>query len=391
MAQCERSGLAPRYIDCGGGIDAAANTTTALADLSARAAEAAGRLPSLRAVWVENGRYLTRSSTALIVCVLDIKERPECRYLICDGGRTNHALDADNGVHNILVVPERSGTPISVANGKVRGVLTALRVASHEAIVIADDDVRHTPESLAALANALANADIVRPQNYFSPLPWHARVDTARTLINRMTGGDWPGTLAVRRSVLQRTGGYDGNVLFENLELVRTVVAAGGRFVSLDSLFVRRLPPKTQHFWNQRIRQAYDEFARPIRLVVALSVMPVLLAVVLFRGAATAMALLTVAPIVVAELGRRRSAGRQVFPVSASLCAPLWIVERATCAWLAVASRVIVGGVRYHGRVLATAAHSRRALERAYAVVTSRAPESSGLVNGVVDGEVRRP
>ena len=255
----------------------------------------------------------------------------------------------------------------ALANGKVRGVLSGLRVASHEAIVIADDDVRHTPESLAALLSALARADVVLPQNFFWPLPWHARVDTARTLINRITGGDWPGTLAVRRSTLRRTGGYDGNVLFENLELVRTVVAGGGRFASLDSLFVRRLPPKTRHFWSQRIRQAYDEFARPFRLLAALSVMPALLALVVSQRGTTALALLTVAPIVVAELGRRRSGGRHVFPLSASLCAPLWVVERALCAWLAVASRVIIGGIRYNGRILATAAHSPRALARVHA------------------------
>ena len=74
----------------------------------------------------------------------------------------------------------------SVANGKVRGVLTGLRRASHDAIVIADDDVRHTPQSLQALVRALDTADVVRPQNYFAPLPWHARLDTARILINRM-------------------------------------------------------------------------------------------------------------------------------------------------------------------------------------------------------------
>ena len=110
----------------------------------------------------------------------------------------------------------------TVANGKVRGVLTGLRRASHDAVVIADDDVRHTPDTLQVLVDALDKADVVRPQNYFSPLPWHARIDTARILINRMTGGDWPGTLAVRRSRLVQTGGYDGDVLFENLELVRT-------------------------------------------------------------------------------------------------------------------------------------------------------------------------
>ena len=37
--------------------------------------------------------------------------------------------------------------------------------------------------------------DLVRPQNYFEPLPWHARWDTARTLLNRGLGRDYPGTL----------------------------------------------------------------------------------------------------------------------------------------------------------------------------------------------------
>jgi hypothetical protein len=48
-----------------------------------------------------------------------------------------------------------------------------------------------------------------------------------RTLLNRASGGDWPGTLGVRRSALQRTGGYDGSAMFENLELVRGEAHAG--------------------------------------------------------------------------------------------------------------------------------------------------------------------
>ena len=57
-----------------------------------------------------------------------------------------------------------------------------------------------TTTSLAKVIAALATADVVRPQNYFQPLPWHARWDTGRMLLNRVTGGDWPGTLGVRRS-----------------------------------------------------------------------------------------------------------------------------------------------------------------------------------------------
>ena len=151
--------------------------------------------------------------------------------------------------------------------GKVGGVLTALHLASHEKIVVADEDVRYDGKTLAAVAAALDTADVVRPQNYFDPMPWHAGWDTGRVLLNRMTGGDWPGTLGVRRSALRATGGYDGRAMFENLELVRTIVAAGGREATLYGLFVPRSPSTARHFWSQRVRQAYDEIARPGRLV----------------------------------------------------------------------------------------------------------------------------
>ncbi|MDQ0674640.1 hypothetical protein QFZ36_002201 [Pseudarthrobacter siccitolerans] len=77
-------------------------------------------------------------------------------------------------------------------NGKVAGVMTGVRASSAELLVIADDDVRYTRESLAAVVHHLSSADIVRPQNYFDPLPWHAWWDTSRTLVNRGLVGGLP-------------------------------------------------------------------------------------------------------------------------------------------------------------------------------------------------------
>jgi len=114
-------------------------------------------------------------------------------------------------------------------NGKVNGVVTGVRRAVAEAVVIADDDVRYDLNGLGAVAAALQHADLVIPQNVFSSWPWHARWDTARSLLNRSCGADYPGTLAIRRSTFERCGGYDGGVLFENLELIRTVAAHGAR------------------------------------------------------------------------------------------------------------------------------------------------------------------
>lgn len=248
-------------------------------------------------------------------------------------------------------------------NGKVGGVVTGLRSARHERLIIADDDVRYDENGLERMLTALETADVVRPQNYFDPHPWHALWDTARSLLNRMTGGDWPGTLGVRRSVLIATGGYDGGVLFENLEMVRTVRSAGGHEAVLLDTFVRRAPPNAQDFWSQRVRQAYDEFARPARLAVWLAVIPTVLGLIVTRRW-TALCSLPVSIIALAESGRRRAGGRSVFPALASLLAPAWVMERAVCSWMAVGLRLTRGGVPYRGMVLQRAATPMRILRR---------------------------
>lgn len=245
-------------------------------------------------------------------------------------------------------------------NGKVAGVMTGVRRAREDRIVVADDDVRHTRRSLERIVGLLGHAEVVRPQNYYLELPWQARWDSGRTLLNRALGGDWPGTLGVRRSVLLGAGGYDGDVLFENLELVRTVRAAGGReCVALDVL-VGRVPPTVPHFLGQRVRQAYDDFAQPGRLLAELTLLPLLGWCVRRPGRWIAVAVVVCGT---AEAGRRRAGGARVFPAGTVLWAPLWVVERSVCVWAAVAFRAR-GGVSYAGSRLRTAGHSRAALRR---------------------------
>lgn len=255
--------------------------------------------------------------------------------------------------------------------GKVGNVLTGIGLASCERLVIADDDVRYDRESLSRLVAALDVVDVARPQNYFDPLPWHARWDTGRMLLNRMTGGDWPGTLAVRRSVLRATSGYDGSAMFENLELVRTVLAAGGREASYLDIYVLRRPSTARHFWSQRIRQAYDEIARPLRLLFQLAVLPAAAALIM-RGQWFMVALIGAAVVALAELGRRRAGGTRVFPISASFFAPVWLAERAVCAWLALLSRLFLGGIPYRGTVLKLAANPLRVLRARHRQVLDR-------------------
>jgi hypothetical protein len=258
---------------------------------------------------------------------------------------------------------------LSYPMGKVNGVVTGVREASQEAVVIADDDVRYEAEALRRVAELLAESDLVRPQNYFDELPWHARWDTARSLLNRVfTGdlafpvGDFPGTLAVRRSTFLAGGAYDGRALFENLELMRTVLAAGGRVVTPLDLYVARRPPSTDHFLSQRVRQAYDDFALPLRMTAWLATLP-LAARSLLRCRGRGLALAAAAAVAVAEVGRRRAGGAHRFPASSSLLAPLWIAERAVCSWVALGAK-LRGGVRYGDVRLDHAATPTRRLRR---------------------------
>ncbi|KRF08762.1 hypothetical protein ASH00_03475 [Arthrobacter sp. Soil782] len=248
-------------------------------------------------------------------------------------------------------------------NGKVAGVLTGLAEASCERIIIADDDVRYDSLAFRRMLKLLDEADVVRAQNYFLPLPWHARWDTGRTLLNRALGSDFPGTVGVRRSILRATGGYDGDVLFENLELLRTVRVAGGKEIRADDLFVGRIPPRAGHFRRQRVRQAYDDFAQPPRLLLELSLLPALILLVRCYGAPAVPAVAAVVGL--AETGRRRRGGRLVFPATAALWAPAWMAERMLTVWAALFLR-LTGGIPYAGSKLAKAGNSLRSLRRVH-------------------------
>jgi hypothetical protein len=284
-----------------------------------------------------------------------------CEVIVVDGS-PRPLFDRHHAQWRGLVRHLRPHPDLDHRNGKVNGVVTGLREASAERVVIADDDVRYDPVTLAAAVARLDDADLVIPQNYFDPLPWHAAWDSARSLLNRAVGTDYPGTLVVRRSAFHDAGCYDGDVLFENLELIRTMRAAGARVLPVPDVLVRRLPPTAAHFAGQRVRQAYDSLAQPVRLAVELALLPAAVAAVA-TGRVRRLAAGIGAGCLLAELGRRRGGGTAVFPARTVLFAPAWLAERAVCSWLAVGSR-LRGGVRYADSRLPRAATSTRVLRR---------------------------
>ncbi len=238
-----------------------------------------------------------------------------------------------------------------------------MRAAGAERVIIADDDVRYDEDSLARVLALLDDADLVIPQNYFRPLPWHAAWDSARTLINRSVGMDYPGTLAVRRGAFFAAGCYDGDVIFENLELIRTMWAAGARVRQAPEVYVRRLPPSARRFAGQRVRQAYDSLAQPPRLAAELALLPAIALAAAGRRYAV-LGTAAAAAVGLAEIGRRRHGGKAVFSPVIPLLAPAWVAERSVCGWLALGSR-LRGGVRYCGQRLPRAATPAVVLRRA--------------------------
>ena len=118
---CRTAKFAPPILDLGGGLPARQVLTPGgkvldgefgLRAFAEVLRQAAREFPGLRELWLENGRFLSASSGVLVVKILDAKERRGQRQLICDGGRTLHALTSLWEQHRILPVPERAGAEL---------------------------------------------------------------------------------------------------------------------------------------------------------------------------------------------------------------------------------------------------------------------------------------
>lgn len=242
-------------------------------------------------------------------------------------------------------------------NDKVNGVRTGAALANTHKIILADDDIRYGAEELGQIVDLLDRFDVVRPQNFLSPLRWWARMEAARMLVNRATlrTADYPGTCAFHRNVFDRFGGYDGDVLFDNEEIIRHFARAGAKICYAKDLFVRKLPPTLRKWREQRPRQAYEDFDLRLKTLFFWSILPALLLVGIFGGGrplVVLLALISCGSMLLAFLGWSRGTARSFFPIDACLFAPLWIFERAISTHLAVYWFVTRGGYPFGDKVL---------------------------------------
>lgn len=112
-----------KCLDLGGGLpaegvkqlDPAWNSTFSLSDLSELLRLCHEKFRAVQEVILENGRFVLSECGVLVLTVDDIKEIGGFRYLICDGGRTNHALPSDWEDHEIDILPNRSSELVYTA------------------------------------------------------------------------------------------------------------------------------------------------------------------------------------------------------------------------------------------------------------------------------------
>lgn len=121
---CRAAEFSPTYLDCGGGLPPpqvqAREGGPVAAAFSLREwgrvlQRTVALFPSLRELWLENGRFLSARSGVLVVRVLEVKHRRGRRQLICDGGRTLHALVSNWEDHTLVPASPGSARRIQTA------------------------------------------------------------------------------------------------------------------------------------------------------------------------------------------------------------------------------------------------------------------------------------
>jgi hypothetical protein len=279
-----------------------------------------------------------------------------CDVLVIDGSPAP-VFEQHAGGWRSLCRHERVDRSFGYLNDKVNGIHTGVRLAATEKIILADDDIRYTAREIDRVRELLDNFEVVRPQNYLSPLPWWGRMEAARMLINRATlrTADYPGTCAFHRDAMLRVGPYDGDVLFDNEEIIRHFARAGATINYAANLFVQKRPPAFRKWIEQRPRQAYEDFGLRTKTALFLS-LPLIAAWIRvtfgLRALLIFLAGASFASVMLAGAGRLRGSAAQFFPWSACFAAPLWIIERTISTYWALYWHFAYGGYPFGDKIL---------------------------------------
>jgi Glycosyl transferase family 21 len=280
-----------------------------------------------------------------------------CEILLVDGSR-DEVFHRHASVFGDVCRHQRVDRGFGYLNDKVNGIHTGLALASHQKIVLADDDIRYSTRNLREVLRLLESYEVVRPQNFLQPLPWWAKMEAARMLINRATlrAADYPGTCCFRRETMLSAGHYDGDVLFDNEEILRHFAQRGCKIAYANDLFVRKRPPAFRKWLEQRPRQAYEDFGMRAKTAFFFCLAPLLIMSAILFGLIISLGvvvLISLGAIALAARGRARGRAREFFPRHCCLFAPFWIAERTMSTWWALYWFLRHGGYPF-GRTMLT-------------------------------------
>jgi hypothetical protein len=279
-----------------------------------------------------------------------------CDVLVIDGSPPP-VFEQHHEIWRSLCRHEQVDRSFGYLNDKVNGIHTGVNLAAVEKIVLADDDIRYAPAQINRVCELLDEFEVVRPQNFLAPLPWWARLEAARMLINRATlrTADYPGTCAFRRAAMLRVGHYDGDVLFDNEEIIRHFAREGAAISYATNLFVQKRPPRFRKWIEQRPRQAYEDFGLRWKTALFFS-LPLLAALFAYgagmKGLFFYLIFLSAVSVVLAAAGRLRGKASQYFPWSVCFYAPIWIIERTFSTYWAFYWHFAHGGYPFGDKIL---------------------------------------
>ena len=292
---------------------------------------------------------------------LSILTETGCEVIVIDGSPPEIFAQHDHVWSNVCR-HEPVDPRFRYLNDKVNGIHTGVALATRDKIILADDDIRYGKIDIEEMCRLLDQFEVVRPQNYLvgtprcyarrnSSLPAWAKVECARMLINRATlrDADYPGTCAFRRETFLRVGEYDGDVLFDNEELIRHFARRRARLCYANDLFIAKRPPSFRKWLEQRPRQAYEDFGLRFKTMFFATLLPLGITLALIDARWLLILLLS---ILLAVAGWLRGSARKYFPFTCCLFAPLWVAERTLSTYWAFYWWVTRGGYPFGDRIL---------------------------------------
>ena len=158
-----------------------------------------------------------------------------------------------------------------------------------------------------------------------------------------------------RSQTFLNAGEYDGDVLFDNEELIRHFARRGARIAYENDFSVLKRTATFRKWLEQRPRQAYEDFGLRGKTILFASILPTLVSVIAIGGFVPFclfFLLLSIVSTTIAVIGRKRGNAAEYFDFHVPAYATWWVIERAISTWVAFYWRLRYGGYPFGKRLL---------------------------------------